>query len=92
MSKIPSIRDWTHGMVKANKGEDMKKRKPSAYQEHELPDEKQRSIEFVGVQRQRVDWVGEQTGDGMFMFAICNLRSTIHFADARNSILSTTSW
>ena len=51
----------------------------------------QRSLENFVLKRQRVDWLGKQTrDDDMFMFAICNLRSTIHDTPARNGILSTT--
>ena len=98
MRKIPNNvtfetgpRERGNGTSKQSKNTCKNSGKPSADQEKEHPDAKQRSLEKFFLKRKRVDWVGKQTSDDdMFMFVICNLRSTIHDTPARNAVLSTT--
>ena len=58
--------------------------------EHERLDERLWSLEEVGRQRQRIDWVDEHTGDNQtFIFASTNRRLAITGLHMRNSILPT---
>ena len=94
-SKQRDIRDWTEGegMAQANKAK-IHARTVANHQQI-----KKRNIQMQSndpsksffLKRKRVDWVGKQTrDDDMFMFVICNLRSTIHDTPGRNAVLSTT--
>ena len=56
---------------------------------NERLDKRQWSLEQFGIERQRFDWVGEQTRDDQtFIFAITDTRPTITELHMRNSILS----
>ena len=87
---IPCIGRKRKGTGKHGKDEGKNNGKTSGGQAMNIPDEKQRSFESVGVKRQGVHKVGEQTGDDILMFAICNLRATIQNTHATNTILSIT--